>query len=203
MVPNHRFVVDELFATGLYNLKTHEGMGAFVDAVVSTLHAIDERWGHLKKKPGQTETHGHGEDAALYLSDEPGQSQAVDFVGGAGGPNPLPAWQVDAPRYSPSDWADPTEHGFDAAPVPPPVAFIPSYEALGGDQWHRAEIGVPLQADMALAGQSLNDGSSVWFSRTIYDCIVACAQAGSVVDRAPIVRQHRNEWRAILGLPPI
>ena len=134
-VPDMRHVPQKLFDTGLFDLRTHEGQGAFVDAVVSALHALDERWGHLKKKPGQTAVHGHAEDAALYLADDPGQSQAVDFVGGAGGPNPRPAWQVDAPRYGESDWLDPTDHGATAplpqAPPPPPQFPYPDENTLG------------------------------------------------------------------------
>ena len=69
----------------------------------------------------------------LFLSDEPGQSQAVDIVGGAGGPNPKPAWQADAPRYSKSDWLDPTEHGTSpSAPLPPPQQFpYPDENTIG------------------------------------------------------------------------
>ena len=123
-VPDMRHVPQKLFDTGLFDLRTHEGQGAFVDAVVSLLHALDARWGHLKKKTGQTDVHGHGEDAALFLSDQPGQSQAVDFVVGAGGPNPGPSWQVDAPRYSKTDWHDPTQHGIGAV-VPPAEPRFP------------------------------------------------------------------------------
>jgi hypothetical protein len=121
-VPNEYEVVRRLFLSGVFDLKTHEGQGAFTDAVVSALHAKDERWGHLKKNASQTNEHGHGEDAALYLSEVDGESTAVDFIGGAGGNNPQPAWQVDSPRYSKKDWADPTEHGFgQPSPVCPPV----------------------------------------------------------------------------------
>lgn len=206
-VPNYSNVPKKLHDTGLFNLKTEDGQGAFTDAVVATLHGLDERWGHLKKKPGQSHVHHHGEDSALYLHDDPGMSQAVDFIGGAGGSNPQPGWIVDDPRYSRSDWADPFEHGFGES-TPPPVAYIPSYSELGDDQWHRTNIGIPLQADMASVppehgGGPLNDGSSVWFSRTIYECIAECAKAGTVIDRAPIVRKYRNQWRAILGLPPL
>jgi hypothetical protein len=125
VIPDHSIVVRRLYDTGLFNLMTHEGQGAFVDAVVATLHAVDERWGHLRKKSGQSHIHKHAEDAALYLSDTPGQSQAVDFIGGAGGPNPQPAWNVDQPRYSEKDWLDPFDHGLDAAPPPAPApAFL-------------------------------------------------------------------------------
>ena len=94
-IPDFRHVPRKLFDTGLFDLKTHEGQGAFVDACVSTLHGIDKKFGHLKKKPGQTQVHGHGEDATLYKFSD-GSAQAVDFIGGAGGPNPQPGWGVDS-----------------------------------------------------------------------------------------------------------
>lgn len=205
MVPDRRDIPRKLFDTGLFNLKTEEGQGAFTDAVVACLHASDERWGHLKKKPGQSQLHGHGEDAALYLSDDEGQSQAVDFIGGAGGPNPQPGWIVDAPRYSAKDWFDPFDHGIgEPAPAPePPAPRIPSYGELGDDTFFRTQIGVPLQADMALTGQTLNEGSSVWFSRSTYEILSESLKAGHLIDAAPIVRKHRNQWRAALGLPPV
>jgi hypothetical protein len=124
-VPDYRNVPYKLYMTGLFDLQKHEGQGAFVDAVVSTLHAIDANFGHLKKKPGQTQVHGHGEDATLYKFND-GTAQVVDFIGGAGGPNPQPGWGVDSsgPIYKHSDWLNPTEHV--AASTPPPVV-PPSY----------------------------------------------------------------------------
>lgn len=89
-------------------------------------------------------------------------------------------------------------------PVPqPPARLVPAYEALGGDAFFRAQIGVPLQADMIEGGQGgLNDGSSVWFSRATYD-ILAAYMRGGAVDSAAIVKAHRNVWRGILGLPAL
>lgn len=203
MVPDRRDIPRKLFDTGLFNLKTAEGHGAFTDAVVACLHANDERWGHLKKSSGQSNLHHHAEDSALYLSDADGQSQAVDFIGGAGGPNPQPGWIVDEPRYSATDWIDPFDHRIgEAAPAPLPP-YIPSYGQLGDDAFFRTQIGVPLQADMLLKGQPLNDGSSVWFSRTTYEILAESMKAGHLIDAAPIVRKYRNQWRAILGLPPV
>ena len=205
MVPDRRDIPRKLFDTGLFDLRSEAGQGAFVDAVVACLHAGDARWGHLKKSGGQSHLHHHAEDAALYLSNEEGQSQAVDFIGGAGGPNPQPAWVVDQPRYSANDWIDPFDHRIgEAAPAPePPPPFIPSYGELGDDTFFRAKIGVPLQADMQLAGQSLNDGSSVWFARATYEILSEALKAGRMIDAAPIVRKYRNQWRAVLGLPPV
>ena len=124
-IPDFRHVPRKLFDTGLFDLKTHEGQGAFVDACVSTLHGIDKNFGHLKKKPGQTQVHGHGEDATLYKFGD-GTAQAVDFIGGAGGPNPQPGWGVDSsgPIYKHSDWLDPTEHVPTLA-APPPIPSFP------------------------------------------------------------------------------
>lgn len=120
-VPNRSDVPQKLFATGLYNLHTEEGQGAFVDAVVSTLHGIDEAWGHLKKSAGQSQLHKHAEDAALFKLGD-GRAQAVDFIAGAGGPNPGPGWGVDEPRYKDADWFNPTEHnGSSGCPACPPV----------------------------------------------------------------------------------
>lgn len=205
MVPDRRDIPRKLFDTGLFDLTTEAGHGAFTDAVVACLHASDERWGHLKKKSGQSHIHHHGEDSALYLSDTPGQSQAVDFIGGAGGPNPQPGWIVDDPRYSESDWVDPFDHHIgETAPAPVPVQpRIPSYGELGDDGFFRTQIGVPLQADMLQTGQQLNEGSSVWFSRSIYEIVTEAVKAGRVIDAAPIVRKYRNQWRAVLGLPPV
>lgn len=113
-IPDFRHVPKKLFDTGLFDLKTHEGQGAFVDACISTMHGIDKNFGHLKKKPGQTQVHGHAEDATLYKFSD-GTALAVDFIGGAGGPNPQPAWGVGEHVYKHSDWLEPTQHV--AAPV--------------------------------------------------------------------------------------
>lgn len=198
--PDHRDVPRKLFDTGVFDLRSHDGQGAFVDAVVAALHGRDKRWGHLKKSGGQTQVHGHAEDAALYLVLDaagevvPGFSVAVDFVGGAGGPNPQPGWIVDAPRYNKSDWLDPFEHATTPKPCPvcPPAVTIPPY---AGDAVFDA-VGAALFADYAAAGQAPNIGMGRWFGRTIYDWI-----AGNTRTLQASIEKHRREWREILGLP--
>jgi hypothetical protein len=54
-----------------------------------------------------------------------GQAQAVDFIGGAGGPNPQPGWGVGEHLYKHSDGIDPTTHGTTAAPPPPGPTIKP------------------------------------------------------------------------------
>lgn len=192
-VPNHAHVPIQLHGTGLYDLTTHEGQAAFVDAVVSTLHGMDARWGHLKKKPGQTAVHGHGEDSALYLSDTPGQSQAVDFIAGAGGPNPLPGWLVDSPRYSAGDWLNPTEHGKTSAPCPPvPVLYDYPNEPTTIKSYQDA-----VKATYKEAGRQFpdpNDSDAFrWFSRYGFSC--------RNMPEPDARARHLAELRAMLGLP--
>ena len=118
-VPNHSNVPRELFASGQFNLTTPEGTGVFTDTVICTLNQIDSNWGNLRKNPGQTQIHGHAEDAALYRNLN-GLSTAVDFIGGSGGPNPQPGWIVDAPRYTIDFWNPPHNCGTVPAPGPNP-----------------------------------------------------------------------------------
>lgn len=199
-VPNDKAVVDAVFASGQYDLTTHDGQAAFVDAAVLALHKHDAKWGHLKKQPNQTNIHLHAEDAALYLSSTAGQSQAVDFIGDAGGSNPSIVWGVDMPRYSKSDWLDPDEHGGTApklppvCPVCPPAQTIPGYP---GDEPFDA-VGRVLFADYAEAGQGPNEGMGRWFGRTIYDWI-----ARVMPTLQASIDKHRAEWRAALGLPAL
>lgn len=170
------------------------------------LHAKDPR-ANLNGKRGDPKN--LSADAINYLCDKEDSDGrtpdglpcvVVDVIGGAGGPNPTPGWNVFTTLVEGSGApVDPTVSG----PVPPPVIKIPSYADLGDDAFFRNHIGIPLQADMAQTGQPLNDGSSVWFSRITYSLLVAMIKAGGPVDPAPIVKVHRNEWRAILGLPPV
>ncbi len=114
--PNLQHVIEPL-ASG-YDLSTKEGVGQFTEVAVAALHQIDRRWGHLRKNPGQTQYNGHAHDGALYLSDTPGQSQFVDFVANAEGPNARVYWNPDTPRYSQGDWFAPASS---PAPIPVPV----------------------------------------------------------------------------------
>ena len=190
-VPHNFGVVQTVYATGLYDLTTHAGPAAFVEAAVGARHAHDPRWGHLRKQPAQTNIHGHAEDSALYLSDTPGQSWAVDFIVDAGDPAARPGWQPDpAPYYSRSDWFSPVDH--DVQPPVPPSPALPPYP---GDVVFD-EIGVALFADYALAGQPPNPQMGRWFGRTVYDYL-----AGMPLDAS--VTKHRGEWRSVLGLPPL
>lgn len=193
-VPNDFQIPQRLFATGLYDLKTHDGQAAFVDAVVSTLHAKNQNWRHLKKKPGQTQVHGHAEDAALFLLPD-NKAIAVDFIGGAGGKNPQPGWIVGAHEYKHSDGHDPEDHGLGSAP-PPPVVLPPQYPPYPFPETAVDGAGEALFADFAEAGQGPNPAMFRFAFRVAYDWLTK-----NVASLDASVQKHRKEWRAILGLP--
>lgn len=180
-VPNYSTEVRRLFDTGLFDLKTHDGQGAFVDACVSMLHGKNARWGHLKKKPGQTAVHGHGEDSALFLFAD-GRAQAVDFIGGAGGPNPQPGWIVDPElRYKAADWVDPTEHVRESAHTCPQVpAVLPKGEAFSQlkalNAFYQAPEGLQRPGGLVIPdseGRSVADMEAIaqWFYQLVIEGI--------------------------------
>ncbi len=76
------------------------------------------------------------------------------------------------------------------APIPPPAS-----KPYPGDQFFIEKLGQLLEWDYAEAGQRLNAGSSVWFSRTIWRYV----NEGMSIEQS--VAQSRVEWRAALGLP--
>lgn len=201
-VPNFSHVPQKLFDTGLYNLKTHEGSGAFVDAVVSTLHGLDPNFRHLKKKSGQTDVHGHGEDSFVYLLPD-NKAQAGDFVQGAGGHDPKPRWGVDPePFYTHKDAHDPEDHGLEGGQAPAPT--YPSYESLGGDEGGK-KITRMLEADYKRAKGFLDGECGTWPQRTNYDFLTRkfATVEESIADHQPEWRKALNDERAANGLPPI
>lgn len=193
-IPDFRHVPRKLFDTGLFDLKTHEGQGAFVDACVSTMHGIDKNFGHLKKKPGQTQVHGHGEDATLYKFGD-GTAQAVDFIGGAGGPNPQPSWGVDSSGaiYKDSDWLDPTQHVATAVEHRPPDASFgfPDENTLGKAFLAR------IKRAYTEAGRPFPDPND----QDAFKHFVRYGYSAHEMPEAKAANKHVDELRAQLGLP--
>jgi hypothetical protein len=175
-------------------------------------------------KGGGNNVDGYSVDA-LVLNNNPNDLfNVIDCVRGAEAPGAAATWNGPLPRRPSDRWEAPRamtvaedtyllgrtpepKPGPAPGPDPKPTPVVlPPYEAIGGDQIFRDWVGIPLQADMAAAGQPLNDGSAVWFSRTIdsaYRAILASAQANPQAMVVAAARRHRNEWRAILGLPPL
>jgi hypothetical protein len=83
-------------------------------------------------------------------------------------------------------------------PPPPPAVRFPSYSEMGDDHFFRAAIGQPLFEDENLVGEAMNDGSSVWFSRGSHRMIESFFKFGNHAGAPEIVKDLRNQWRAIL-----
>jgi hypothetical protein len=191
-------VIDGVFSTWTGDLSSDDGVGKWTEAAVAALHQKDQRWGHLRKNPGQSQFNGHAVNAALYLSDTPGQSQAVDMMR-VGVANPTPRWLEDIPRYSPGDWIKPS-----AAPAPPPppppTMTLPSRgDAIEFGRWldafYRAPEGLQRPDGLNLNGQIDWEGVGSWMFDT---WLSARAKGKSEAEaRALVVNaiQQTDEWK--------
>ena len=64
-------IISEVYATGDYDLSTHDGCGQFTEACCTQLHERNNvMWGHFKKNPGQNQYNGHAVDAVQCLAGE-------------------------------------------------------------------------------------------------------------------------------------
>jgi hypothetical protein len=64
-------IINEVYATGKFNLYTKEGCGLFTEACCVELHNRNNNmWGHVKKNPGQNQFNGHAVDAVMCLAGE-------------------------------------------------------------------------------------------------------------------------------------
>jgi len=131
-----------------------------------------------------------------------------DIIASAGTPDARLVWgdvtQATIDKGEKGAWVAPAPVD-EPTPDPPPhtCPVFPSYASLGDDAFFRTHVGVPLAADTATAGQVMNDGSTVWSSRTVHSLIDSFFRLGNYSEAPQIIKKHRNEWRAILGLPPL
>jgi hypothetical protein len=167
----------------------------FIKALARELHKTDPRFGLNGKRGNPNDLSydainfkGEGTDTDPDNPENPsGKATVIDVIGGAGGPAPVVAWFTVTDPNSPTKarWIKP------CASTPPPQT-----KPYPGDEFFVANLGAILAADYAEAGQQLNAGSAVWFSRTIWRYV----HEGMTIEQS--TAQSRKEWRAILGLPP-
>jgi hypothetical protein len=170
----------------------------FIKALACELYKTDQRFGLNGKRGSLTDISydalnfkGEGTDTDPDNPDNPsGKATVIDVIGGAGGPSPVVAWFAVTDPQSPTKarWIKPC---WSSAPVPQPPVVKP----YPGDRFFIEQIGQVLEWDYAEAGQRLNAGSAVWFSRTIWRHV----NEGMSMEQS--VAQSRKEWRAALGLP--
>ncbi len=175
---------------------TRAQRNAFFERVVGCAH-----WGHPVynlmpdpqwhcKDPDGPGGRPMSDDVAVMMPSR----KAWDCVQGAGADGYR--FEASEPFVLPADqfpFVPAKPDGSGTAPAPTPPASKP----YPGDAYFVSAIGVPLEADYALAGQRLNAGSATWFARTIWRHV----NEGMTMDAS--VAQSRKEWRAALGLPPL
>lgn len=83
------------------------------------------------------------------------------------------------------------------APSPTPTPQPPVTKPYPGDAYFIEHVGTVLVADYTEAEQTLNAGSVVWISRTIWRYVAE----GMSIEQS--TAQSRKEWRAALGLPAL
>jgi hypothetical protein len=190
-LPNGFPTVQAVFATGQFTIDNHDGQSAFTDAVVCALNRVDNRWGNLRKNPGQTNIHGHAEDSVLYKYDD-GVAQSVDFIGGAGALGARPQWLPDIPRYTTADWSAPHNCGtvppVEIPPTTPPTVPVVDLSAVVASlaRLEAALASVQNQLSSANEGlRNLSDRQEILISRPFP---VAPVYKGSVLGFAVTLR---------------
>lgn len=131
-------------------------------------------------------------------------TQRIDLLGGGNdGAEPLdtpavPQW-LDIPpeHWRPNNPVLPFDGAALPGPAPTPIPTpTPQPKPYPGDACLVEQVGTPLVADYAEAGQTLNAGAVVWVSRAIWRYV----NEGLTIEQ--ITAQCRKEWRTALGLRP-
>lgn len=109
-------IINEVYATGQYDLATHDGCGQFTEACCTELHTRhSSMWGHIKKTGGQNQYNGHAVDAVYLLAGE--GAGVYDIIHDSVSPNASPAY----------NWKDPGD---------PNLWYYPVTVAMGKEQLH-------------------------------------------------------------------
>lgn len=102
-------IINNVYATGQYNLRTHDGCGLFTEACCTSIHvSLDDNCGHIKKTGAQNQFNGHAVDAIQFRA---GEYYGVwDIITSSVSADAKPAFN------GPGD-ADPTLWFYPAAPI--------------------------------------------------------------------------------------
>ena len=148
-----------------------------------------------------------GEGSAVDVTNGNSAMEIIDVIGGAGGPNPQPVWNVGpgGPGDRGAFVGTFTVPGAsDGTPPPPPVKPCPDPKAhepkpptpYPADESIWDAVAVQLLADMKRAGQpTLDTGSGRWFARTIW------RHVNQGMSLQASIAVSRVEWCQVLGIP--
>lgn len=168
-------------------------------------------WG-LNGRRGDPKPERMSWDALNYCgtgpaSDPTGRCNApltiIDTIGSAGAPNAHVIWLPFASDPTPGAWIKPFDCAGVPAPLPPPPplpAPLPLpvvHKPYPGDAYFTEKVGALIEADYLEAGQTLNAGSVVWISRTIWRYV----NEGLSIEQS--TTRTRKELRQALGLKPL
>lgn len=90
--PNRMDILQQVLASKTWHLSNGDaydqtqpdGRGAFTEAAVAALHAADDRFGHVKKNPGQNQYNGHAVDAIDWKNPDGVTAEVYDILDGSG-----------------------------------------------------------------------------------------------------------------------
>jgi hypothetical protein len=89
-------MINQMYATGKFNLATKSGCGLFTEACCKVLHENHSpSWGHLRKTGAQNQFNGHAVDAIQLLVPELNcEAFIYDIITDSESPNAHPALNV-------------------------------------------------------------------------------------------------------------
>lgn len=128
-----------------------------------------------------------------------GAVTVIDFIVDAGESNAKVGWLTwpDNPEASSGAWVKPSCKGDvpvdSPGPAPPPA---PAQKPYPGDAFFIEKLGAMIADSYAEAGQTLNAGAAVWYSRTVHRYYAE----GMTIEQS--AAQTQKELRAALGLKP-
>lgn len=179
-IPNYKSTIERLaveYPTEWKNAHTGNAHTEdFIRIAAKEINALEPLIGLNGKRGNPNDI---SDDALCYLGEgadyvevEEGVMEAsvIDVIGGAGGPNPVPTWNVVSDPSNPikTAWVDPDDSGEipEPGPTPEPVQPYPDEQT-----WWPQVFDVEVGARYAKVGRTYPDnaGAFRWASRTAYD----------------------------------
>lgn len=202
-VPNYINVVTQCkneFPTEWANAHTgNANTDDFIKIVAARIHAMDPRVGNNGKRGNLTDISddalcffGEGADHVINSAGTRFPASVIDVIGGAGGPNPQPAWNVVSDPNAPikTGFVEPGSTPSEPVPVPTPGQPYPDEQT-----WWPQVFDVEVSRRYAAKGLAYPDNAKAfrWASRTSYDIADGLTKEASL-------SKHLKELEQELGI---